>query len=348
MRVSVIIPTYRRAQYLRDAVASVMAQDFPRDEYEILVVDNAPQPTPELASLCDSLQSPPVRYVHEPRNGLHHARHAGAKRARGDILVYVDDDIRATSGWLAALCRPFATAPVGVVGGRICPEWDVEPPEWIRTFSPGYLSLLDLGDSRLELTWPQQVYGCNLAVRKSVLFDVGGFHPDSFADPGMRWYRGDGETGLLRKVYAAGHGVWYEPAACVRHRISAARLTPAYFERRAFNQGISDSFTAYRARYYPLHEYEMPRRGRFALGNGRLPRMARLAAGCLRGNAAAWIGVRVRFAYLRGRIGHTVRLMLSLRLRRYLRRENFISDQDAFTSPARRSQTACEEGCCGL
>jgi len=81
MRASVIISTYQRPAYLPDVLASVVAQDFPKDEYEILVVDNASHPTSALAAQCSPLLVPPVCYVHEPRNGLHNARHTGAERA---------------------------------------------------------------------------------------------------------------------------------------------------------------------------------------------------------------------------------------------------------------------------
>jgi glycosyltransferase involved in cell wall biosynthesis len=80
MRASVIISTYQRPAYLPDVLASVVAQDFPKDEYEILVVDNASQPTSALAAQYSPLLVPPVCYVHEPRNGLHNARHTGADR----------------------------------------------------------------------------------------------------------------------------------------------------------------------------------------------------------------------------------------------------------------------------
>lgn len=323
MRVSVIIPTYKRVQYLQDAVTSIVAQDLPQSKYEILVVDNAPQPTPELVSLCDSLQSPLVRYVHEPRNGLHHARHTGAKRARGDILVYVDDDIRATPEWLAALCRPFAETQVGVVGGRIYPEWDVEPQEWIRAFPPGYLSLLDLGDSHLELTWPQQVYGCNFAVRKSVLFEVRGFNPDSFADPGMRWYRGDGETGLLKKVYAAGYSVRYEPTACVYHRIPADRLTIAYFERRAFDHGLSDAFGAWRARRFSRLAQNTSGRRWCPQMKKRLSRLGRVAWEGLLGDEESCLLMRIWSFYLKARGEHMLRFLLSSKLRCHVLQDNY-------------------------
>lgn len=243
MQVSVIIPTYRRTQCLRDAVASVVAQDFPKDKYEILIVDNAPQPTPGLASLCDLSGPPLVRYIHEGRTGLHNARHAGAKAARGEILVYVDDDVIAHSGWLRAILEPFKDPLVAIAGGRVLPQWEAQPPEWLSQFPTSYLSLLDLGEERQELRWPEGVYGCNMAIRRSVLYEVGGFNPDAMGDRRLIWLRGDGETGLHKKVYDAGYKAMYEPRAWVYHRIPPERLKAKAFHNRGLMVGLSWSYS---------------------------------------------------------------------------------------------------------
>ena len=255
MKTSVIIPTYKRAQYLQDAVASIVAQDFPKNEYEILIVDNAPQPTPELAALCDPAGLPPVRYLHEPHNGLHNARHAGARAAQGEILVYVDDDVIAPPGWLGAMLEPYADPLVACAGGKTIPKFEDEPPAWLSQFGGNggaYLSLLDLGEETLELTWPQTVYGCNMSVRSLALYQVGGFNPDAIGDKRLIWLRGDGETGLQKKLYDAGYKVIYEPEAWLYHRVPASRLRPEYFYWRAFIQGISDSYSHMRTNQFSV------------------------------------------------------------------------------------------------
>ena len=318
VRISVIIPTYQRTQLLRDTVASLRQQTL-TDGFEILVVDNAP--SNELREYVGSLAGggpPAICYVPEPRTGLHNARHAGARAAQGEILVYVDDDVLVPPGWLEAVCTPYADSQVACVGGKILPKWEAEPPSWLSTIRPGYLSLLDLGHDVRDLAWPETVYGCNMSVRKSVLFEVGGFNPDGFGDRSLIWHRGDGETGLQRKVYNADYKVVYVSDAWLYHRVPASRLTPAYFRRRAFDQGISESYAVFR---------ENPSLIRV------LRRMA-IALFCYmrRGITAAVefnseverIHSSIVASQAQAQILHSLRLLASPSLRQYVLRENYL------------------------
>ena len=241
--VSIIIPTYSRPGYLKDAVNSIQAQDFDGEQFEIIVVDNGPAAeAKEVVEEANRNGLHPVRYVREPHVGLHHARHAGAQEAQGEILVYVDDDVIAPPGWLRAMVRPFEDPDVGVVGGKVLPRWEAAPPEWLVGFPESYLSLLNLGDEELQLSWPDVVYGCNMAIRRSVLYESGGFNPDAIGDRQLIWRRGDGETGLQKRVYENGHKVVYLPQAWIHHRIPASRLTAQAFCRRGLLVGLSMSY----------------------------------------------------------------------------------------------------------
>lgn len=247
MLLSLIVPTYGRPAYLRDNLISLLQQDLPPEQYEIIVVDN--KPTGEVRQIVQNLEPQwqrLIRYVEEPSVGLHNARHAGAKAAQGEILVYVDDDVIVPSGWLRAILEPFADPLVAIVGGKILPKWEAQPPEWLSQFPPSYLSLLDLGEERRELKWPEGAYGCNLAIRRSVLYEVGGFNPDAMGDRRLIWFRGDGESGLHRKVYAAGYKVIYEPWAWVYHRIPPERLKAEAFYYRGMKSGLSASYSRIR------------------------------------------------------------------------------------------------------
>ena len=317
---SVIVPTYRRTQFLFDAVSSILMQAAGETSFEILVVDNEPRENVEAKSFCLKHS---LIYLHEPRPGLHFARHAGAYYASGEILVYIDDDIHATEGWLENICLPFDDPRVGVVGGMVLPEWEIPAPEWMALIHPGFLSLLDLGAAPRDLSWLEQVYGCNFAIRKSVLFDVGGFNPDSYADRNLGWSRGDGETGLLKKVYSAGYTVRYEPSACVYHCIPEARLTKSYLLKRAFNQAISDAFSSRRARRFPAEN--MP--GAQTTASRSKNRRAKLLpylGGILRADAAAWFYLRVKLRYFRARLEYSIRYLMDGKLRWHVSRPNFM------------------------
>ncbi|MBN1890305.1 MAG: glycosyltransferase [Thermoflexales bacterium] len=316
MLVSVIIPTYYRTRFLQDALASVATQSFPHDQYEILVVDNAPQPT-ELVALDGPTLSPPVRYVHEANCGLHNARHAGAKAAEGEILVYIDDDVLCPPGWLAAMCGPYEDPQVACVGGKVVADWELEPPAWLSGVNLAYLSLLDLDQETSELAWPRTVYGCNMSVRKPVLFEVGGFNPDGFGDRRLIWRRGDGETGLQYKVYHAGYKVIYVPGACLRHRVPASRLRPAYFQRRAFDQGISESYAAFRTAPSLVNVLR-----RMLVASSRYTGLSLKSALAFKSQTEkmrCWMAASHAWAQFL----HSLRLLASPSLRRYVLQENY-------------------------
>ena len=92
---------------------------------------------------------------------------------------------------------------------------------------------------------PYFVWGCNFSIRKEALLKAGGFHPDGMPQNLIR-YRGDGESSVSQHIKKSGYRTIFNPKASVHHVVSAKRMTLEYFQRRAFNQGISDSYTMIR------------------------------------------------------------------------------------------------------
>lgn len=101
MRYSIIIPTYCRELHLRTALRSVAALEYPRDEFEVVVVDDGAS-TASAAAVGDFEASLRIRYVPQPvRQGPARARNVGASAAQGRFLAFVDDDCEVASDWLA-------------------------------------------------------------------------------------------------------------------------------------------------------------------------------------------------------------------------------------------------------
>jgi glycosyltransferase involved in cell wall biosynthesis len=229
---------------LRNAITSLQKLNFPKDRYEIVVIDNnSTDDTRRIVEECKQHGNKEIIYFKEVREGLHNARHAGARIATGDILAYIDDDVISEPDWLSELIKPYADPEVACVGGKILPRYETKEPEWAKYF-PGFLSILDRANDITTIN-DDLVYGCNFSIRKTVLYDVGGFHPDA-----MPWnlikYRGDGETGLLNQVMGKKNKVVYTPFAVVTHVIPKERVTTDYFKRRAFIQGITNSYVEIR------------------------------------------------------------------------------------------------------
>jgi len=246
---SVIIPTHNRAKTLAGLLDSLAAQTPVPFEWEVIVVDNASTDDTAAVVRRKSEALPvPTRYVLEPCLGLHRGRHRGAREARGEYLGYLDDDTLVTPAWVQGIDL-LAQANADAVVSRILPRWEAEPPDWLLgLFHDGaleYLTLLDLGTVPRPVD-PSMVWGASFFIRRSLVFDLGGFHPDSMP-PEMLRYRGDGETALMRKFKEARLTAWYDPRPAVYHVIGADRMTVEYLCKRAYNQGVSDSFSQIRA-----------------------------------------------------------------------------------------------------
>ena len=252
LHLSVIIPTRNRSKLLARCLDSICQQTLSNDLFEVLIIDNGS--IDDTYSVYNEYKEKikNLNYHVEPVSGLHAGRHAGLRLAKGDILVFCDDDIRAFPTWLEGVLESFESQEVALVGGKILPDYESEPPEWLnqlwnenkRGRRLGYLSLLDFGDSICDIQ-PTFVWGCNFSIRKSVLIECGGFHPDAMPKELLR-YRGDGETHVSTYIMKKGYKAIYNPKASVYHLVSKARMTEEYFKYRAYLQGISDSYTQIR------------------------------------------------------------------------------------------------------
>ena len=257
--ISVVIPTRNRADLLAQTLESIRKQDLARSEFEVLVIDNgSTDGTQHVIDLYKG-QLANLSGIYAPQPGLHTGRHAGMKAAKGEILAFADDDIEALPTWLSSIDLAYQDPNVAMVGGNNYPLFLQKPPDWLnrmwhRPTFRGYKSIPSL--SVLEFTHPPremspyQVWGCNFAIRKEVLLQAGGFHPDGMPKELIR-FRGDGETHVSKYVSQSGLKCVFHPGASVHHKVTPERMTHAYFRQRGFNQGVSDSYTQLRQQDLP-------------------------------------------------------------------------------------------------
>ncbi|HVG30753.1 MAG TPA: glycosyltransferase [Pyrinomonadaceae bacterium] len=114
---SIIVPTCGRHAQLAACLASLAAQDFPRDGFEVVVVDDGSVP-PVADSVAPLRARVELKLIAQPNAGPAAARNRGAAAARGRFLAFTDDDCLPDPRWLAALSDAFDAAPDALVGGR--------------------------------------------------------------------------------------------------------------------------------------------------------------------------------------------------------------------------------------
>lgn len=118
VELSVIVPTYNRPAALRECLCALASQEYPRERFEVLVVDDGGELA--VAPVIDELRSRlSVELVTQPHAGPARARNLAAGMARGRFLAFTDDDCRPRPTWIAHIAAALERAPDSIVGGRI-------------------------------------------------------------------------------------------------------------------------------------------------------------------------------------------------------------------------------------
>ena len=326
---SIIIPTAGRPKSIRSAIESILIQELKFFRSELIIVDNNTEDalSSDLANYCEQWSSR-LRYVREPSPGLSAARHRGALEAKGDLLTFLDDDVEVSHTWLQGIHNAFKSKEVAMVGGPSIPKFTCSVPAWFWGFMNAtpyggwmndWLSLLDIGRD-INNVDPNYIWGLNFSIRKQVLFDCGGFHPDLVPEKYQRW-QGDGETGLTRKVKALGLRANYRQDVLVNHLCGPDRLNLEYFKKRAYYQGVCDSYT--QKRDQPLGQVEP---GIYPRINSRIGRILRWLTGQNSwSRVAAEVRVLTDEAYQAGRKFHYDAVASDPSLFEWIRRENYFN-----------------------
>jgi len=114
---SIIIPTHARPTQLGRCLAALACLDFPRDTFEVIVVDDG-NPMPLSETLSPFQRELSLTLVIQARAGPAAARNAGASRARGNFLAFTDDDCAPATDWLRSFATHLNKSPQSVVGGQ--------------------------------------------------------------------------------------------------------------------------------------------------------------------------------------------------------------------------------------
>jgi GT2 family glycosyltransferase len=237
---SIVIPTRARLSYLEVALASIAPQATDAGA-ELIVVDDAGPSEPARALV----ERHGARYEPHPRPlGLNVARNTGVERSTGELVVFVDDDVRVHDGWLAALLASAREHPdVEVFTGPIRPRLDAGRPRSCGREGPPITSL-DLGpeDAPARYAW-----GANMAIRRAALERVGRF------DVSLE-YGGDEQEWQERlRAERPDARVLYVAAAAVDHRRTGSDAHLRSLARAAYARGrASRRFDAYRGETPPL------------------------------------------------------------------------------------------------
>jgi GT2 family glycosyltransferase len=226
MLLSIVIPSYGRANFV-DAIWSCIRQNIPSHaSLEIVLVDNTVEG--KLRTIAEGLDDR-VRWIHEPRPGISHARNSGVCASRGDFIIFLDDDELAPPTWAAALLK-HAEAGSPAVFGPVLPSF-AEPPgslerPALRLFQRN-LSVADGAD--ITAHFPHLGTGNSLFSRSC-------FASDEPFPVKLNDFGGE-DSAFIHSLVRRGARLTWSADAAVVERIPAERLTFADMAARHFRQG---------------------------------------------------------------------------------------------------------------
>lgn len=236
--ITVCICTRNRKNYLGPTLEALLAQDYPRDRFAVLVVDNGSTDgtAKMVATRFGQGTEVPVRYVYEETPGLSRARNRAVAETSSEAIIFLDDDAIPEPGWLQYLAAAFASAPdIVAVGGAVVPLFEGGMPTWTRDVNKYYSPFIP-GEGLRRTSYPHLPWGGNMIYRRSAFQKIGVFREEL-------GYRGSSlvtseDIEWLMRVEKSGGRILYEPRAVVRHCISANRTTKRYLRRRTYGSGL--------------------------------------------------------------------------------------------------------------
>ncbi len=265
MMLTVAICTWNRAESLRVTLDSLARAAPPsRTPWELVVIDNnSTDHTQEVTrQFAERL---PIRTVLEPRAGVSNARNAAVREARGEFLLWTDDDVLVDADWMRAYERAMDRHPSAVYfGGPATPVFLENPPAWLlrhwRAIGEVY-AYRDLGERETLLTASEPPFGLNFAMRAEFMRRHP-FDPHVGRNHGKRVLQGDEMVVLDAAARVGAEGYWV-PDARIEHRIPPQRQTLSYVYRYYEGHGYSDTMScpthghASTGHAYPLWAFRM-------------------------------------------------------------------------------------------
>lgn len=237
MKFSIVVPTYNRSKIIPLCLDSLISQSYPKDKYEIIIVDNNSTDDTKIKvrNYIEKYSTFDIKYFFEIRKGSGYARNLGVQMSSYDIIAFTDDDAILEKNWLKELAAAFEKNTNTVaLAGKIRIKWDKEPPSWIYKYEV-FLGKLDYGISPF---YKENLYinlG-NFIIKKKILIELGGV---SQGITGLQLIE-HSEDGINKKLKDNNFIIGWVPDAIMDHyQIVSERATICDIKRRYRNLGIA-------------------------------------------------------------------------------------------------------------
>ena len=241
-KLSIIICTYNRDKYLYNCLKNIAENDFPFENYEIVLINN--NSTDNTENECRKFQKDfpqtDFRYFVEKNQGLSFARNRGIDEAKGNVLVFLDDDAFVEKDYLKNLSENLKKHPDwSAFGGKITPKFESgETPKWLSKWTYSWVSAIDLGKKTQEFLGEKYPIGANMGIKADILAKIGKFNTELGRSKNN--LMGGEEKDIFNRIKNFGGKIYYFPDIEVLHVIPESRTTTDYIKRMGLGVGMSE------------------------------------------------------------------------------------------------------------
>lgn len=226
--VSICICTYRRPKLLKRLLTELCRQDTKGlFSYSVVVADNDDQESAKLLVTEFTAINPiEITYCAEPRKGISFVRNKTLEQAKGDAIVFIDDDEFPAKDWLFNLLKTCLDYGVSGVLGPVKPYFNEEPPAWIKK---GGFYVRPTHKTGFVMPWQECRTG-NVIFRRQIIDGIDPVFRSEFAHAGS-------DVDFFRRMIKAGHKFIWCDEAIVNEVVSPNRWTRSFMVKRALLRG---------------------------------------------------------------------------------------------------------------
>ena len=238
--ISVIVCTYNRAKYLYDALSRIANNDYPADDYEIVLVNNnsTDNTLDEADRFRHDYPNINIKIVTELQNGLSQARNRGIEESKGEFLIFLDDDTSVGKNYLRSLSENLKNHNILAFGGKVVPVFETGIPKWVSCWTMPLFAVTDKGEGTGMFNGMSYPVGANMGVNRYAFEKYGTFDTQL----GRKWNMllGGEEKDFFYRLKADKQKIYYFGNIAVEHLIPASRTTYDYIKKIGIGIGKSE------------------------------------------------------------------------------------------------------------
>lgn len=240
-RLSVIVCTYNREQYIGECLKHLASQTINPHQFEVLVINNNSTDSTEKVVENAIRQNNFInfRYFVEENQGHTFSRNRGIRESFGELIAFIDDDAFVHEDYCRATIDFFdQNSEISAIGGRIIPVYEKEAPKWMSKYLLPLVAAIDMGNRPKAFSGTKFPIGANMAFRKS-MFEKYGHFDTNLGRRGTDLEGGD-EKEMFSRLKKGGEKIFYVPEVWAEHIIPPHRVEESYVRGLAMGVGTSE------------------------------------------------------------------------------------------------------------